>query len=237
MKIKLKYLLWVPLVLVWVSCTDPVRPVPPGEIPVDEPARSFLALGDSYTIGQSVPVSDRWPNQLVGQLREKGFYMADPQIIAMTGWTTANLLQTMQTAQLTPPYDMVTLLIGVNDQYQGRTLESYRQGFTALLTRAVELADADPARVIVVSIPDYSVTPFAEMRNPARIRTALNQFNALNLELAFAAGVHYVDITPGSREAAADLSLLAPDQLHPSGKMYAEWVKLILPVAEGILEN
>jgi len=237
MKTKIKYLVLAPLVLVWLSCKEPVRPEPPANKPAEEPAQSFLALGDSYTIGQSVPAADRWPNQLVRQLRERSLDMTDPVIIAMTGWTTANLLQAVQNAELTPPYDLVTLLIGVNDQYQGRSLESYRQGFAPLLTRAIELAGDEPERVIVVSIPDYSVTPFAEMRNPARIRAALDQFNALNLELSRAAGVHYVDITPGSREAAADLSLLAPDQLHPSGKMYAEWVKLILPVAESLLCN
>jgi len=219
------------------SCKDPVQPIDPAENLPTQELQTILALGDSYTIGQSVAVPERWPNQLVQQLRDKKYEVADPVIIARTGWTTSNLIQAINSTQLTPPYHLVTLLIGVNDQFQGRNLENYQQGFTNLLNKAIELAGNNPARVIVVSIPDYSVTPYGQNFNPGKIRTELDQFNALNRQLSQTAGVHYVDITPISRLAANDLSLLASDQLHPSGKMYAEWVKLILPMAEEILQR
>lgn len=219
------------IALILAACKDPVQPT----IPEKTAVQTILTLGDSYTIGQSVAINERWPNQLVQQLRAKEFEIADPVIIARTGWTTINLLQAIEAAQLSPPYNLVTLLIGVNDQYQGRNLESYQQGFTNLLNKAIALAGNHPSRVIVLSIPDYSVTPYGQAFNPEKIRAELDQFNALNQQLSQASGVHYVDITPISRQAATDLSLLASDQLHPSGKMYAEWMKLVLPVAEAIL--
>lgn len=222
------------LLLTALGCDRSIWPIDPFiKWPVQR-EQTVLALGDSYTIGQSVPAAENWPQQLVSAMRARQFSVANPVVIARTGWTTGNLIQAISGAQLTPPYDIVTLLIGVNDQYQGRGLESYRQGFNWLLAKAIELAGNDPARVIVISIPDYSVTPFAQNFDPLVIRSQLDKFNALNLQLALAAGVHYVDITPGSRQAAQDRSLLAADQLHPSGKMYAEWVRQILPVAAAI---
>jgi len=218
-----------------IACKDPLRPptLPPDLS--DSESYTLLALGDSYTIGQSVATEERWPNQLAQQLRTSKHKLQEPVILARTGWTTTNLIQALESPSLNPPYDVVTLLIGVNDQYQGKSLDSYRQGFSYLLHQAIKLANRDSSRVIVLSIPDYSVTPFAKYNNPERIRKELDQFNTLNQQLALAAGVSYVDITPISRLAATDPSWLAPDELHPSGKMYAEWVKLILPIVEEIL--
>ena len=198
------------------------------------PAR-FLALGDSYTIGESVPTAERWPVQLAGLLREQGRPINPPQIIARTGWTTSDLDSALDQEELTPPYDLVTLLIGVNDQYRGWSADRYRDGFDNLLGRAIDLAGGDPQRVIVLSIPDYSVTPFGQRRDPQAIRNEIDRFNEINLELTQEAGTRYVDVTPASREASGDPSLLAPDGLHPSGKMYAQWAQSALSAALAVL--
>ena len=198
------------------------------------PAR-FLALGDSYTIGESVPTAERWPVQLAGLLRERGRPVDPPQIIARTGWTTSDLESALDQAELTPPYDLVTLLIGVNDQYRGWSADRTRDGFASLLDRAIDLTGGDPQRVIVLSIPDYSVTPFGQQRDPQAIRSEIDRFNEINLALTQEAGARYVDVTPASREAGGDPSLLAPDGLHPSGKMYAQWAQSTLPAALAVL--
>ena len=198
------------------------------------PAR-ILALGDSYTIGESVPAAERWPVQLAGLLRERGRPVDPPQIIARTGWTTSDLESALDQAELTPPYDLVTLLIGVNDQYRGWNADRTRDGFASLLDRAIDLTGGDPQRVIVLSIPDYSVTPFGQRQDPQAIRSEIDRFNEINLELTQEAGARYVDVTPASREAGGDPSLLAPDGLHPSGKMYAQWAQSTLPAALAVL--
>jgi lysophospholipase L1-like esterase len=194
----------------------------------------FLALGDSYTIGQGVAEDARWPMLLAVQLRAQGSMIADPEIIATTGWTTDDLAQALDQRQPRGTYDLVTLLIGVNDQYGGRDAEDYRPRFRALLGRAIELAGARSAHVIVVSIPDWSVTPFATRFDAAEITAEISRYNAVNREETQRAGAHYIDITPNSRMAAGDASLLADDGLHPSAKMYAAWVQLIAPVATSI---
>jgi len=224
------------LVFLVLFCKNPTESRLPPIQKIDR-QDTILALGDSYTIGQSVAVEARWPNQLVQQLRNKKWMVADPKIIARTGWTTLNLRQAIEATPLAPPYELVTLLIGVNDQFQGRGLENYRSGFCYLLNKSIELAGGNPQRVVVLSIPDYSVTPFGKEFNPEKIRAEIDQFNALNFELSKQANVHYVDITPISRRAEDEPDLLAVDQLHPSGKMYAEWVKLLLPLAEAILSE
>jgi len=202
----------------------------PGQSPK---AQRYLALGDSYTIGQGVEEADRWPNQLVALLHEKGTDLAKPEIIARTGWTVRDLSEGIDASQPRGPYDLVTLLIGVNDQYQGADLESYRRDFAALLRRAVGFAGGQAGRVVVLSIPDWSVTPFAERsgRGQARIAAEIERFNRINQEETARAGARYVDVTPVSREARADRSLLAPDGLHPAGAMYAAWARLALPEA------
>lgn len=186
----------------------------------------FLALGDSYTIGESVAPSDRWPNGLARALR-----IPEPQIIAKTGWTTDELSAAIDAADPKGPFDLVTLLIGVNNQYRGRSADEYRQQFDALLKRAIGFAGGSAQRVVVVSIPDWGVTPYAAGRDRARIASEIDRFNTIGRQETARAGARWVDITPISRRAAADPALIAPDGLHPSAAMYAEWVKVIAPVA------
>jgi lysophospholipase L1-like esterase len=191
----------------------------------------FLALGDSYTIGEGVDEAERWPRQLAALLRAEGVSVDEPLIIARTGWTTDELAAALDQADLHGPFDLVSLLIGVNNQYRGRSADEYRLEFRALLRRAIELAEGRAARVLVLSIPDWGVTPFAEGRDRAAIASAIDLLNAVNRDEALQAGAGYVDVTPISRRAAQDAALLAGDGLHPSGGMYAEWARLALPAA------
>lgn len=199
----------------------------------------FLALGDSYTIGESVLPEERWPVQLTALLRARALPLTDPEIIARTGWTTDELAEALARANPQPPYALVSLLIGVNNQYRGYSQETYRQEFVALLEQAIALAGGDPERVIVLSIPDWGVTPFGAHdgrgRTPAQISAEIAAFNAINRAETLRLGAHYVDITPISLEAQTDLTLLADDQLHPSGKMYARWAEEALPVVLDLL--
>jgi lysophospholipase L1-like esterase len=201
------------------------------------PSPRFLALGDSYTIGESVAVTDRWPVQLARQLRKGGIDVADPQIIAKTGWTTDELSIAIDAAKPNGPYALVTLLIGVNNQYRGRDAEQYRKEFAALLERAIAFAGGNPKRVVVVSIPDWGVTPYATGRDRAKIAAEIDHFNAINAEETKRAGARYADVTPASRRVATDTTLVAPDGLHPSAAMYAQWVTVILPQAEAALKG
>jgi lysophospholipase L1-like esterase len=194
----------------------------------------FLALGDSYTIGESVAVADRWPNQLMRELRKRGVETGEPQIIAKTGWTTDELSSAIDAAKPSGRFDLVTLLIGVNNQYRGRDAEQYRKEFAALLKRAIGFAGGDAKRVVVVSIPDWGVTPFAASRDRAKIAAEIDRFNAINAEETKRAGAKYADITPISRKSP---TLVAPDGLHPSAAMYAQWVTVILPQAEAALRG
>ncbi|CAG0929576.1 hypothetical protein TFLX_01374 [Thermoflexales bacterium] len=202
----------------------------------------YLALGDSYTIGESVDPSERWPMQLTARLRERGFTLDNPLFIATTGWTTDDLSRAIVQTRPVGPFDLVTLLIGVNNQYRGRSEDEYRLEFRALLQRAIAYTGGDPTRVIVLSIPDWGVTPFAsalgaEESSLNRIATQIDGFNAINRAETERASAHYVDITPISRLAIADRSLVAADGLHPSGKMYAAWMKLIEPIACAVLSQ
>jgi len=194
----------------------------------------FLALGDSYTIGESVAEDERWPNQLAALLEDD--YNVDVTVIARTGWTTSELWEGIKAADPQGPYGIVSLLIGVNNQYRGYDINEYREEFVFLLGKAVEFAGGDPNHVFVLSIPDWGVTPFASGRNREEIAKDIDAFNFVNSEESKAMGVHYIDITPISRSAVDNLSLVAADGLHPSGKMYAEWAKLALPVVRMILE-
>ena len=201
-------------------------------------AADFLALGDSYTIGEGVAPDERWPVQLAARLREDGIDIADPQIIATTGWTTDELAAAMDTASFAPPYDLVTLLIGVNNQYRGRPLDEYRAQFRDLLQRAIHLAGGNAAHVVVVSIPDWGVTPFAarEGREAAHVAREIDAFNAAAHAEAAAAGSHWVDVTTISRAPGARDELVA-DGLHPSGAQYARWTAAILPAAVAALKD
>ncbi len=203
---------------------------------VPQPAAlRYLALGDSYTIGESVEANERYPEQLAARLRQEGVDLAPVEIIARTGWTTGDLSAAIQIARPQPPYDLVTLLIGVNDQFRGRSLLEYEAKFSEVLITAISLAGDDPTKVIVLSIPDYSVTPFVDMFNKGEISRAIARFNESNRRISEAAGVMYVDITPISQQAGEGSPLLAWDGLHPSGEMYAMWVELLLPPSQQIL--
>ncbi len=193
------------------------------------PPLHYLALGDSYTIGEAVAASARWPAILVDQLRLAGASIDDPRIVAVTGWTTDELGQGMDEAELANGYDLVTLQIGVNNQYRGRGAGDYREEFNVLLMRAIALADGRAARVVVVSIPDWGVTRFAreQDRDPASIAATLDAFNAIAREQTGRAGAKFVDITRISRRHP---ELLAEDGLHPSAAQYALWLKAIFPV-------
>jgi lysophospholipase L1-like esterase len=191
----------------------------------------FLALGDSYTIGEAVDPTKRWPVQLVRLLHNQNILMDEPIIIAKTGWTTGELAQAIDAANLADTYDLVSLLVGVNNQYRGLAVEDYRHEFTALLERAIRFAGGRPSRVLVLSIPDWGVTPFATGRDRAAIARDVDRFNAVNREATTRLGARYLDVTPASRQTGSDPAWLASDGLHPSGKMYAGWARLALPVA------
>lgn len=195
----------------------------------------YLALGDSYTIGESVPEGERWPNQLAGALTSQGL-PTEVTLIARTGWTTDELWQGIQAGEIEPPYDLVSLLIGVNNQYRGYDVNEYREQFIFLLNKSTEYAGGNPSRVIVLSIPDWGVTPFAEGRDRATIAGEIDEFNSVNREESERAGVQYFDITPVSRGAAGEPALTAEDGLHPSGKMYTLWAEMVLPQAFDILK-
>lgn len=194
---------------------------------------TFLALGDSYTIGEKVDSAARWPVQLVGTLRGAGLAVDDPRIIARTGWTTDELSAGIDKAGVTGTYSLVSLLIGVNNQYRGRPLEEYRTQFRALLDRAIGYAGGDAARVIVLSIPDWGVMPFAEGRDRAKIAREIDQFNATARAEVDHSGAQWVDITPVSRQQHADWA--ASDGLHPSGAQYAAWAAMAFAPARLVL--
>jgi lysophospholipase L1-like esterase len=197
--------------------------------------RRFLALGDSYTIGEGVRAEERWPMQLAAGVRATGIRLADPEIIATTGWTTGELLAAIH-AVAPPPrddFDIVSLQIGVNDQYRGLGVDVFRAGLTALTARAIHHAANEAGRVVVLSIPDWSVTPFAtsDPRDARTIAAQIDSFNAAARVVTREAGIAFVDVTTDSRRALDDQTLIAADGLHPSAAMYANWVRIVLPAA------
>jgi len=198
---------------------------------------TYLALGDSYTIGEAVPQNQSFPYQLSKALTSASIPVGRPTIIATTGWTTDNLINAIANSGIThKKYDFVTLLIGVNDQFQGLSQGNYQVKFEQVLGMAINFANGDTARVYVLSIPDYGVTPFAG-GNDSVIVPQIDQFNAINKAESLKAGVHYSDITDISRQAASDPSLIAPDGLHPSGKMYGLWVQRLEPLVAAQLKK
>jgi len=187
----------------------------------------FLALGDSYTIGESVPEQERWPVQLAKAMTERGQKTDAPRIIATTGWRCDQLKKAIEDAKLTSDWGMVSLLIGVNNQYQKRTAESYAPEFEELLDMAVTLAGGKKENVFVVSIPDYGYTPFGKPKQ-AEITKAIDEFNSVNRTITAKKGIKYVEITDLTREGLTKPEYVAADGLHPSGKMYSLWVERIL---------
>ena len=202
----------------------------------DSSLKTWLALGDSYTIGESVDAAESYPYQLTEKLQSLGIKMNEPEIRAVTGWTTGDLIASLrQTPPQLKKYDLVSLLIGVNNQYQVRTLNEYSIEFRFLLHEAIGYA-GNKNNVLVISIPDYSVTPFAAGTDTAPIAKEIDAFNATQKKICTEEGVKFIDITPISRKGKKDGAMQAADGLHPSSKQYAEWVDLLLPVAKKVLE-
>ena len=187
----------------------------------------YLALGDSYTIGESVDVKQKWPVQLLDKLSKVNSEINELEIIAQTGWTAQQLITATAELTLEPPYGLVSLLIGVNNQFQGQLAENFRPSFIELIDRAVILSGNIKERVFVLSIPDWGATPFANSLQRSEITKQINEFNSIIKYEAEQRNVKFYNITDISRNALNDLSLIANDNLHPSGKMYAQWVSLI----------
>lgn len=202
-----------------------------------EPPKTYLALGDSYTIGESVAEHERWPVQLAAMLRQRNTDMGQPAIIARTGWTTAELAQAIDKSGDANRYGLVSLLIGVNNQYRGQSRRRYRHELAMLLRTATRFAGGHATRVLVLSIPDWGVSPFAKNRNRRKIARQIDAFNAVCRRETAKAGAHFFDITPLSRTAATDPTLIAADGLHFSGKMYRQWMEMIVADVENIVNQ
>jgi lysophospholipase L1-like esterase len=196
----------------------------------EEKKLSFLALGDSYTIGEAVPENECWPMQLVEMLNNVGKVFSKPQIIATTGWTSDELITAIKIENPQGPFDLVSLLIGVNNQYRGYSKEVYAKEFQDLLNQAIDFAGKIANHVAVVSIPDWGATPFAKDRNREEIALEIDQYNFINHEISRTMGVHYIDITPGSRLALSNNTLVTSDELHPSGIEYLKWANAVFKV-------
>lgn len=225
--------------LLMLSCMKSNEPIIAEEKPpftMNKDTISYLALGDSYTIGQSVNQKERFPVQLMDSLEKNYDVITKLEIIATTGWRTDDLLNAMDRENpQAGNYNFITLLIGVNNQYQGRPIEQYKEELEVLIKRSIDLLEGKSQNLILVSIPDYGVTPFASGGNPLKIATELNAYNEIKEQMAVKFNVRYVYITDISKQAKFDLTLLASDELHPSGKMYGLWVDRIYPEMINIL--
>jgi len=190
----------------------------------------YLALGDSYTVGEGVPTEDQWPRQLCALLRERDAEMRELVMIARTAWTTDELHDAIDAAPPTGKFELVTLMVGVNDQYRDRALAEFEAEFEGVLRRALSFTRR-PSHLIALSIPDWGAAPFADGRDRSRITQEISAFNNRAREIVQAAGAHWVDVLPSSQHMADDRSLAVEDGLHPSGAMYRAWAELVLPVA------
>jgi lysophospholipase L1-like esterase len=204
------------------------------KIDAQDKALTFLALGDSYTIGESVPIYENFPYQSVQLLRKSGISVHAPEIVAKTGWTTDELMAGIDRTTFEKSYDIVTLLIGVNNQYRGKDPSTYEKEFEQLLNKAIAFAGGNKQHVFVLSIPDWGATPFAASRDRIKIGKEIDLFNSINKKSTDAAGIAYISITEGSREATSNASLVAKDGLHPSGLEYGRWAKKL---ADTILQS
>jgi len=226
------------LVFLSLSCKDDEISKVSAPSPVLQPVKSatknfsYIALGDSYTVGQSVPQNESFPYLLYSSLKADNWSTSSLKVIARTGWTTDELQRAITSENLTSKYDIVTILIGVNNQYRGYSIENYRKEFAELLTTAISFAGGRKQSVFVLSIPDWGVTPYAASLDRSKIAAEIDAFNSVNKEETIKQGVSYLDITSISRNALNDPSLIANDGLHPSGKMYNLWIEQLAPLVK-----
>jgi lysophospholipase L1-like esterase len=197
----------------------------------------FLALGDSYTIGEGVAKEERWPSHLTRRLEREGFGITDVQLIAQTAWTADELADAIDEACPRGPFDLVTLMIGVNDQYRSRPVDVFSPEYERLLQWSIGFAGGRAGRAIAISIPDWGATPFARERDRSRIGREIDAYNARARELARRVGVAWVDVTPASRATLLEPALVTADGLHPSAQMHARWSELIAPAAIAALST
>ena len=188
---------------------------------------SYLALGDSYTIGELVRINESFPYQTVYNLRKNGLQIAAPDIVATSGFTTDELNTAIDKATLLNEYDFVSLLIGVNNQYRGRTVEEFAIEFEGLLKRAIQFAGGKSVAVFVLSIPDWGVTPYAEGRNIKKISAEIDSYNNVCEFIAMKYKTHFLEITSSQRNDGSKEDFLAPYKLHPSGKEYSKWASVL----------
>ncbi len=200
-------------------------------------AITYLALGDSCTKGEGVNPDDNFPNQLIQRLQVEHIRVEEISVVAETGWTTSSLLKALESSKFSSPFDLVSLLIGVNNQYKQLDINIYKAEFEEILLKAIQYSGNRKDRVFVLSIPDYSVTPFAQILNPMLIQQEIDSYNAVNKEISEIHEVTYLNITTISRKAEDDLNYLAADELHPSAHMYREWIDLIFPVVKDLLKK
>ncbi|MCH7409907.1 SGNH/GDSL hydrolase family protein [Belliella sp. DSM 111904] len=227
-------ILLLTLIVAWQSCISS-QSLQKNQTEMDSNKLTYLALGDSYTIGEGVEKPDRYPNQLVAKLKNTGIAFNEPTIIATTGWTTDELQRGVEDAQIKGKlYDLVTLLIGVNNQYRGRSVENFREEFQALLQEAIRFAGEDTSKVIVLSIPDWGITPFASDRNvdTEKVKREIDAFNSAKQAICSELGVTYIDITAHYRKYGNQPKSLVSDKLHPSAWIYDHWSDLLLGVIE-----
>lgn len=198
---------------------------------------TYLALGDSYTIGELVPLKENFPYQLAEMLQAQKIEVAEPVIIAKTGWTTDELATAIREQGMRETFSFVTLLIGVNNQYRGRSLENYKEEFTDLLNQAIAFAKGKNQHVFVLSIPDWGVTPFAEGKDRTEIAHQIDAYNTANKEIALAYQVNWLNITDSTRKNGDDKAFLVEDGLHPSGKEYHIWAECLIPLVASSLKQ
>ena len=190
---------------------------------------SYLALGDSYTVGESISKKHAWPKQLVDSLKKRNIFLSEPRIIAKTGWTTDELKKAINDSSLDYPYDWVSLLIGVNNQYRGRDLDEFKLQFESLLFEAIAFSGNRKERVFVISIPDWGSMPFAKDRDPNKIAIEIDNFNQIIYEVCAFENIKFIDITPITRNIYSNPNWIAKDSLHPSKEQYSKWVEKMIP--------
>jgi len=226
-----RLILFIPIIYLFVSCSKSEIPQTIYQIT----DKTYLALGDSYTFGEAVSQEESFPFQLVDRLNSEGVKTLNPDVVAATGWTSKNLIDAIKQSKLKPKYNFVTLLIGSNNQYLKYSKETYRKELVDLINTAISHSSGGRATVFVFSLPDWGVTPFGRLKNPAGVSVDIDAFNKIIEEEAFNASVHFINITPESRFAGLDQTLTSQDELHPSGKMYTGWIKKLFPLVRAEL--